>query len=123
MQQIILMTREAKSLLDEAGVKNLSLTLRTLNNQERILASQIIQANLAAIGITAEILPQDSGPFWDMGQEKKGDTWKDLEIWLMRFGAGPDPYGQFQWFVRDQWVFGTGKDGLLMSLRSYLLNW
>ncbi len=36
------------------------------------------------------------------GSGKKGDTWKDLEIWLMRFGAGPDPYGQFQWFVRDQ---------------------
>ena len=93
---------KARSLLDEAGVKNLSVTLRTLNNQERVLASQIIQANLGAIGINVEILPLDSGPFWEMGQESKGDTWQDMEIWLMRYGAGPDPYGQFQWFVRDQ---------------------
>ncbi len=93
---------KAKALLDEAGVSGLSLTLRTLNNQERILASTIIQANLAAIGIAVEIMPLDSGPFWEMGQESKGDTWKDMEIWLMRYGSGPDPYGAFQWFVRDQ---------------------
>lgn len=93
---------EAKALLDSAGVSGLSLTLRTLNNQERVLASQIIQANLAEIGISVEILPLDSGPFWEMGQESKGDTWKDLEIWLMRFGSGPDPFEPLQWFVREQ---------------------
>ena len=37
-----------------------------------------------------------------MGQESKGDTWKDLELWIMRYGSGPDPYEPFQWFVRDQ---------------------
>lgn len=93
---------KAKSLLNEAGASGLKLTLRTLNNQERILAAQIIQANLAAIGVTVEVIPLDSGPFWEMGQESKGDTWKDLELWIMRFGAGPDPYEPFQWFVRDQ---------------------
>ena len=71
---------KAKALLDEAGVSGLSLTLRTLNNQERILASTIIQANLAAIGIAVEIMPLDSGPFWEMGQESKGDTWKKITI-------------------------------------------
>lgn len=93
---------KAKALLDEAGVSGLSLTLRTLNAQERVLAAQIIQANLAAIGITVEVVPLDSGPFWELGQESKGETWKELEIWLMRFGSGPDPYEPFQWFVRDQ---------------------
>ncbi|MCP4982573.1 MAG: peptide ABC transporter substrate-binding protein, partial [Gammaproteobacteria bacterium] len=92
----------AKALLNEAGASGLKLTLRTLNNQERILAAQIIQANLGAIGITVEVIPLDSGPFWEMGQESKGDTWKDLELWIMRFGAGTDPYEPFQWFVRDQ---------------------
>ena len=48
------------------------------------------------------MLPQDDGPFWDMGQESKGDTWKDLQIWIMRYGAGADPYEPFQWFKRDQ---------------------
>ena len=93
---------KAKALLSEAGVSGLELTLRTLNNQERILAAQIIQANLAAIGIKANIISLDSGPFWDMGQESKGDTWKELELWIMRFGSGPDPYEPFQWFIRDQ---------------------
>jgi peptide/nickel transport system substrate-binding protein len=93
---------KAKALLDEAGVSGLNLTLRTLNAQERVLAAQIIQANLAAIGITVEIIPLDSGPFWEMGQESKGETWKDLELWIMRYGSGPDPYEPFQWFVREQ---------------------
>ena len=93
---------KAKAMLEEAGVSGLSLTLRTLNNQERVLAAQIIQANLAQIGVTVEIIPLDSGPFWEMGQESKGDTWKELELWIMRYGSGPDPYEPFQWFVRDQ---------------------
>ena len=93
---------KARALLDEAGASGLKLTLRTLNNQERILAAQIIQANLGAIGITVEVIPLDSGPFWEMGQESKGETWKDLELWIMRYGAGTDPYEPFQWFVRDQ---------------------
>jgi peptide/nickel transport system substrate-binding protein len=93
---------KARELLAEAGVSGLELTLRTLNNQERLLAAQIIQANLAAVGITVKVLPLDSGPFWEMGQESKGDTWKDLELWIMRFGTTPDPYEAAQWFVSDQ---------------------
>jgi peptide/nickel transport system substrate-binding protein len=37
-----------------------------------------------------------------MGQESKGDTWKDLELWLMRYGTTPDPYEATQWFVSSQ---------------------
>jgi len=92
----------AREMLAEAGVAGLELTLRTLNNQERMLAAQIIQANLAAVGITVKVLPLDSGPFWEMGQESKGDTWKDLELWIMRFGTTPDPYEATQWFTSDQ---------------------
>jgi peptide/nickel transport system substrate-binding protein len=93
---------KARELLAEAGVSGLELSLRTLNNQERMLAAQIIQANLGAVGITVNILPLDSGPFWSMGQESAGDTWKDLELWMMRFGTTPDPYEATQWFVSSQ---------------------
>ncbi len=93
---------KARELLQEAGVSDLSLTLRTLNNQERMLTAQIIQANLAAVGITVEIIPLDSGPFWDVGMEDKGDGWKDIQLYLMRFGSQPDPYEATQWFVSDQ---------------------
>ena len=93
---------KARELLAEAGVSGLELTLRTLNWQERLLTAQIIQANLAAIGITVKILPMESGPFWEMGMESAGDTWQDLELWIMRFATVPDPYEATQWFVSEQ---------------------
>lgn len=94
--------KKAKELLDSSGVSGLSLTLQTLNRQERMTAAQIIQANLAEIGIQVEIIPLDSGPFWNLGQESKGDDWKDLQLWIMRYGGAPDPYDHFQWFRKDQ---------------------
>lgn len=93
---------KARQLLQEAGVSDLTLTLQTLNNQERMLTAQIIQANLAAVGITVEILPLDSGPFWDAGMEDKGDAWKDIQLHIMRFSGAPDPYEATQWFVSEQ---------------------
>lgn len=93
---------KAAALLAEAGVSGLELELRTLNVQERLLAAQIIQANLAAVGITATVIPVESGPFWEMGSESAGEQWKDLQLWLMRYGTSPDPYECTQWFRRDQ---------------------
>jgi peptide/nickel transport system substrate-binding protein len=93
---------KAKSLLSEAGVSGLSLVLKTLNHPERVLAAQIIQANLADVGVSLEVIPLDSGPFWSMGQESKGDEWKESQLWLMRFGGSPDPHDMAQWFIRDQ---------------------
>jgi len=103
----------ARQILSEAGVSGLELELRTLNVQERLLAAQIIQANLAAVGVTVKIVPLESGPFWEMGQESKGDTWKDLQLWLMRYGTQPDPYEATQWFVSSQvgvWNWERWKD-------------
>ena len=104
---------KAKQLLAEAGVSGLELDLRTLNVQERVLAAQIIQANLQAVGIKAKVIPMDGGPFWDMGQEKKGDMYKDIQIWLMRYGTNPDPYEASQWFRGEQigiWNWERWKD-------------
>jgi len=93
---------KAKTLLADAGVSGLELDLKVLNEQERMLTGQIVQANLAAVGIKVNMLPQGDGPFWDMGQESKGDVWKDLQIWTMQYSSAPDPYDPFQWFKRDQ---------------------
>ena len=93
---------KAKQLVSEAGAKGLELELKTLNQQERVLAAQIIQANLKAVGIKVKVLPLDGGPFWALGQEKKGDQWKESQLWLMRFGTNPDPYEAMQWFRREQ---------------------
>ncbi|MCE8547908.1 peptide ABC transporter substrate-binding protein [Ruegeria pomeroyi] len=93
---------KARALLAEAGVSGLELTLKTLNAQDRLLTAQIIQANLAAVGITVTVLPVDDGTFWEMGMEESGDGWKDLEMWIMQFYTTPDPYEATQWFVSDQ---------------------
>jgi peptide/nickel transport system substrate-binding protein len=93
---------EAKAFLSEAGVSNLELDIKMENLQERIAAAQIIQANLADVGVKLNITPLDSGPFWDLGLESKGDAWKTLELWIMEYRGQPDPSDILQWFIKDQ---------------------
>ena len=93
---------EARTLMQEAGVSDLTLEFKTLNKVDRMAAAQIVQANLAEIGVELVITPLEGGPFWALGLESEGDDWEDLQIWMMRYGGSPDPYDQFQWFVRDQ---------------------
>ena len=93
---------KAKALLAEAGVSDLTLNIKVLNQTANLTAAQIIQANLADAGITLDITPMDAGPFWNLGIEEKGDEWKDLQLWIMRFGDTPDPSQMTQWYVSDQ---------------------
>jgi peptide/nickel transport system substrate-binding protein len=93
---------EARKLLADAGVSGLSLEFKTLNEPYRVTAAQIVQANLADVGITLEIIPVDSGPFWNLGLESKGEDWKTLELWMMRFRTAPDPSDTMQWFIKSQ---------------------
>lgn len=93
---------EARALLKEAGVTNLSLELKTLNQTDRLAAAQVIQANLADVGIEVKIIPLDSGPFWNLGLESKGDDWKTLQLWIMQYRTSPDPADAVQWFLKDQ---------------------
>ena len=54
----------------EAGWRLHGLTLVALNSEpEQVAAAQIIQANLADVGITVKIIPTDSGPYWNLGLE------------------------------------------------------
>ncbi len=93
---------EARALLAEAGVSDLALQFKTLNEAYRVTAAQIVQANLADVGIKLEIVPLDSGPFWNLGLESKGDEWKTLELWWMRYRTSADPSDGLQWFVKSQ---------------------
>lgn len=93
---------EARALLAEAGVSGLAIDFKTLNEAYRITAAQIVQANLADVGITLNIVPVDPGPFWNLGLESKGEDWKTLEMWWMRFRTSPDPSDAMQWFVKSQ---------------------
>ncbi|MER8570268.1 ABC transporter substrate-binding protein [Mesorhizobium sp. M0924] len=94
---------EARSLLKEARVSGLSLSLVVLTSEEaHVAAAQIIQANLADVGIEVNIVPTNGGVYWNLGQESKGDDWKKLEMWIMEFSGEPDPAGILQWFKKDQ---------------------
>jgi peptide/nickel transport system substrate-binding protein len=94
---------KAKQLLKEAGAESgLSLTLAILNKAERLAAAQVVQANLAEVGITVEIEPHDTGTFWSLGAVKKGDSWKKLQLVLNRFTMEPDPSWATVWFTPEQ---------------------
>jgi peptide/nickel transport system substrate-binding protein len=94
---------EAKALLKEAGVSGLQLEIVALTGEpEQVAAAQVIQANLADVGIEAKVKPTDSGPYWNLGLESKGDAWKTLELYIMRFRCSPDPADAIQWFKKDQ---------------------
>lgn len=98
----------AKALLEEAGVSGFDTRLSIINATDLLTMAQVIQANLSEIGINVEIEPLESGTFWTLGVEESGDTWKDLQMFIHRWGNGPDPswatkfytcdgVGQFNW--------------------------
>ncbi|WP_159587773.1 ABC transporter substrate-binding protein [Chelativorans xinjiangense] len=93
---------KARAVLAEAGVSGLELDLKTMNLPERLVIAQVFQANLAAVGIKVNIIPLEVGTYWNQGREKKGEEWKDLQIYLTRFGGGLDPSGYVNWFVKEQ---------------------
>lgn len=93
----------ARKLLAEAGkADGFKTKISILNKTERVSAAQVIQANLAEIGIELEIDLHDSGTFWTLGDEKSGDSWKDIQLMLNRFSMSPDPSWATAWFVPEQ---------------------
>ncbi|MEM9047129.1 MAG: ABC transporter substrate-binding protein [Pseudomonadota bacterium] len=92
---------KARALLEEAGATNLFVTLDILNQSERLTAAQVIQANLADVGVTCEIKQNDSGTFWTLGS-KDGDYFMDLQLVLSRFSMQPDPSWATVWFTPEQ---------------------
>ncbi len=94
---------KAKQLLKEAGhADGLTLTLDCRNKEAYVTSAQVIQATLAQAGIKLEIKVHDSGSFWSLGDDSKGDRWKDVQLVHNRFSSAPDPYYAAQWFTDDQ---------------------
>lgn len=93
----------ARKLLAEAGKGGgFETKISTLNKEEYLAAVQVIQANLADIGIDAVIDTHDSGTFWTLGDEKAAQTWKDVQLIYQRFSMNPDPSYATTWFTSDQ---------------------
>lgn len=92
----------AKKLMAESGKSGVKATLAILNKTERLSAAQVIQANLAEIGIEVQIDAHDSGTFWSLGDQSKGDQWKQLHMVLQRYSMAPDPSWAVAWFLPSQ---------------------
>ena len=92
---------KARELLAQEGAGDLEVTLDILNQSDRLAAAQVIQANLADVGIRCEIKQNDSGTFWTLGA-KEGDYWNKLQLILNRFSMQPDPSWATVWFTTEQ---------------------
>ncbi len=93
----------AKALLAQAGLAGgFACTLDIEAKTERLLAAQVIQANLAAVGITVQINQHDSGTFWSLGSEADGDQWQKIQLILQKYGMQPDPSFATAWFTPEQ---------------------
>ncbi len=90
---------EARKLLQEAGQTNLSFKLTILNQPAFQAMALVAQALLREIGVTVQIDAQEGGTYWESG---KGDTGKNLDLFLLRFNGKHDPNFIMQWFVSGQ---------------------
>jgi len=93
---------KAKEYLQAAGVETLDVTLTYENSAEAQTTAEIVQANLAEVGITVELVPQDGGVFWEEGYGENGA--KVRQLTLMSYSTYPDPSFDTQWFTCVQVV-------------------
>jgi len=92
----------AREYLREAGAEGIRLTIDTQNESTWRSIAEIVQAQLAQVGIDLQVNVHDSGAFWSLGSEEDGDRWRDIQLIVNRFSMAPDPYYATQWFTSDQ---------------------
>lgn len=89
----------AKALLAEAGHSDLTLSFTYLNDSTNEALAQIVQANLAEIGVTVTLNGMETAVYYGLGAD---DGAKDLELMLIFFAGKNDPSFQTQWFTATQ---------------------
>lgn len=85
----------AKGFMAAAGVEGLELEIATGGIQSYQTAAEIVQANLAEIGITVTINP-DEGAFGDY--TGRNPILRELELFITVYFGAPDPVWTTQWF-------------------------
>jgi peptide/nickel transport system substrate-binding protein len=91
---------KAKSLLDQAGIKSLDLELAVTNTEIFRAVAQVIQANLADVGINIKINTLDDASFNEIQMGDKALS--NLQLAYVSYGASPDPGGSTIWFTCEQ---------------------
>jgi peptide/nickel transport system substrate-binding protein len=101
----------AKSLMAKAGVSSLDLT-HTYSTAEKggKDIGQVVQSNLADIGIKVDLKPTDSATLNELG-----DVIRRLQLFHVSYTNNPDPSWATVWFICDQiglwnWMSWCNKD-------------
>lgn len=89
----------ARMLLQEAGAEDLTLTF-TYNSSEAgaDTVAAIVQANLAEIGISVDVVPQENAVAMQTGREAQDAR----QIFYIGYGSQGDPAQSMNWFTCDQ---------------------
>ena len=90
----------ARALMADAGkAQGFAAELDIIAETDRLSAAQIIQANLADIGIDLTINSHERGAYWSLAEEK-GEA--GLEMTYKLYFQPPDPVWGTQWFLSEQ---------------------
>jgi len=90
---------KAREFMAAAGVEGLELEIATGGIQTYQIAAEIVQANLAEIGITVTINP-DEAAFGDY--TGRNPILRELELFITVYYGAPDPVWTTQWFRCSQ---------------------
>ncbi len=91
---------QAKAYLAEAGLDSHDVTLTYENTAEGTTIAEIVQANLAEVGINVELIPQEGGLFWEEGYGEEGAKVRQMAV--MAYSTNPDPAWVSVWFTCEQ---------------------
>jgi peptide/nickel transport system substrate-binding protein len=91
---------KAKEYLAAAGLDSLDLRLDLQDTTEERTWAEIIQQNLAEVGINVELNPMDSSTYWTT---TFGDqAVENNELMVSSYSMQPDPAWATMWFTCDQ---------------------
>ncbi|AJE48465.1 ABC transporter substrate-binding protein [Celeribacter indicus] len=92
----------SRALLAEAGAEGLSLTLFFGGDPDLMIAAQVIQAQLAKVGIILQIRAMDSSTLTAQQQDNEGGSHREIELFFTTFTTAPDPSWVTEWFTCAQ---------------------
>jgi len=92
----------SRALLAEAGAEGLRITLEFGTDADLLVAAQIIQAQLAQVGITLDVRQVDGSTLTAQQQDTAGGTWQSIELFFNTFTTAPDPSWVTEWFTCAQ---------------------
>ncbi|WP_116083450.1 ABC transporter substrate-binding protein [Tropicimonas sp. IMCC34011] len=90
----------ARELLAEAGVQGLSLSLTFGTSPDLLIVAQVLQVQLAAVGIDLTIRQMDSNTM--VAEAQHPTDHQNIELIIEPFTTAPDPSWVTEWFTCDQ---------------------